>query len=144
MFIEELKNLPETQISFKEELLDRFMGKYTKLDAVRGTNIHRDIVRFQLTKNLGMHLPMSAQKEYTLTGMKIENLFPQMKEEADLALKNSLSSCDSTGTWCVYRARNYKNKSKKSIDDPFCRLYIHQGILDASCGHWPDHLASSD
>jgi len=78
-FIEELKNLPDTQLSFKEELLDRFMGKYTKLDAVRGTNIHRDIVRFQLTKNLG-------------------NLLPQMKEEADLALKNALGSCDSKGT----------------------------------------------
>ena len=57
-FIEELKNLPDTQLSFKEELLDRFMGKYTKLDAVRGTNIHRDIVQFQLTKNLGMKFPM--------------------------------------------------------------------------------------
>jgi hypothetical protein len=55
-FIEELKNLPDTQLSFKEELLDRFMGKYTKLDAVHGTNIHRDIVRFQLTKNLGTQL----------------------------------------------------------------------------------------
>jgi len=55
-FIEELKNLPETQLSFKEELLDRFMGNYTKLNAIRGTNIHRDIVRFQLTKNLGMRL----------------------------------------------------------------------------------------
>lgn len=55
-FIEELKNLPDTQLSFKEELLDRFMGKYTKLDAVRGTNLHRDIVRFQLTKNLGTQL----------------------------------------------------------------------------------------
>lgn len=55
-FIEELKNLPDTQLSFKEELLDRFMGTYTKLDAVRGTNLHRDIVRFQLTKNLGTQL----------------------------------------------------------------------------------------
>lgn len=55
-FIEELKNLPDTQLSFKEELLDRFMGKHTKLDAVRGTNLHRDIVRFQLTKNLGTQL----------------------------------------------------------------------------------------
>ncbi|KAK7746792.1 hypothetical protein SLS53_001980 [Cytospora paraplurivora] len=52
-FIDELKNLPETQLSFKEELLDRFMGKYTKLDAVRGTNIHRNVVRVQLTKSLG-------------------------------------------------------------------------------------------
>lgn len=52
-FVEELKNLPDTQLSFKEELLDRFLGKYTKLDAVRGTNIHRDVVRFQLTKKLG-------------------------------------------------------------------------------------------
>ncbi|KAF2015074.1 cytochrome P450 [Aaosphaeria arxii CBS 175.79] len=73
-FIEELKNLPETQLSFKEELLDRFMGKYTKLDAVRGTNIHRDIVRFQLTKSLG-------------------NLLPHMKEEAELSLKNGLNNC---------------------------------------------------
>jgi hypothetical protein len=61
IFIEELKNLPDTQLSFKEELLDRFMGKYTKLDAVRGTNIHRDIVRFQLTKNLGTHLLLHEQ-----------------------------------------------------------------------------------
>jgi ent-kaurene oxidase len=52
-YIEEVKNLPDTQLSFKEELLDRFMGKYTKLDFVRGTNIHRDIVRIQLTKNIG-------------------------------------------------------------------------------------------
>lgn len=56
-FIGELKNLPDTRLSFKEELLDRFLGKYTKLDAVRGTNIHRDIVRFQLTKSLGVQEP---------------------------------------------------------------------------------------
>ncbi|KAK8092856.1 cytochrome P450 [Apiospora kogelbergensis] len=70
-YIEELKNLPDSQLSFKEELLERFMGKYTKLDAVRGTNIHRDIVRQQLTKNLDM-------------------ILPQMKEEASLALQRVL------------------------------------------------------
>ncbi|KAI1359992.1 cytochrome P450 [Xylaria arbuscula] len=75
-FIEELKNLPDTQLSFKEELLDRFMGKYTKLDAVRGTNIHRDIVRNQLTKNLG-------------------SLLPQMREEANLSLEITLGKCNS-------------------------------------------------
>ncbi|KAI0546145.1 cytochrome P450 [Xylaria curta] len=75
-FIEELKNLPDTQLSFKEELLDRFMGRYTKLNAVRGTNIHRDIVRFQLTRNL-------------------DTILPQMLEEASLALENALGGCGS-------------------------------------------------
>ncbi|KAH6657932.1 cytochrome P450 [Truncatella angustata] len=75
-YIEELKNLPDTQISFKEELLERFMGRYTRLNAVRKTNIHRDIVRHQLTKGLG-------------------DLLPQMKEEADLALKNVLGESNS-------------------------------------------------
>lgn len=88
-FIEELKNLPDTQISFKEELLDRFMGKYTKLDAVRGTTVHRDIVRFQLTKSLG-------------------NLLPQMKEEAQLALDNALGGCNSKGTGTLLSRRQNK------------------------------------
>jgi ent-kaurene oxidase len=60
-YIEELKNLPDSKISFKEELLDRFMGRWTKMDAVRGSDTHRDIVRGPLTKNLGEHqiLPVS-------------------------------------------------------------------------------------
>ncbi|KAK4031299.1 cytochrome P450 [Parachaetomium inaequale] len=103
-FIEELKNLPDTQISFKEELLDRFMGKYTKLDAVRGTTIHRDIVRFQLTKSLG-------------------NLLPQMKEEAQLALDNALGGCNSKeftpikASSMVFAAIG-QITSRRVIDDP--------------------------
>ncbi|KAI8957377.1 cytochrome P450 [Daldinia sp. FL1419] len=103
-FIEELKNLPDNRISFKEELLDRFMGKYTKLDAVRGANIHRDIVRHQLTKNLG-------------------NLLPQMKEEADLALKNVLSQCNSKdftpvkASALIFAAIG-QITSRRVIDDP--------------------------
>ena len=54
-FINELKNLPDTALSFKAELLDRFIGKYTGLDAVKGTDIHREVVRGPLTKNLGMY-----------------------------------------------------------------------------------------
>ncbi|KAF3059495.1 Ent-kaurene oxidase [Daldinia childiae] len=103
-FIEELKNLPDNRISFKEELLDRFMGKYTKLDAVRGTNIHRDIVRHQLTKNIG-------------------NLLPQMKEEADLALENILSQCNSKGftpikASSIIFAAIGQITSRRVIDDP--------------------------
>ncbi|KAI1410582.1 cytochrome P450 [Hypoxylon sp. FL1857] len=103
-FVEELKNLPDTQLSFKEELLDRFMGKYTKLDAVRRTNIHRDVVRFQLTKGLGKFLP-------------------QMKEEADLALKSALGSCDSKEftpikASSVIFAAIGQITSRRVIDDP--------------------------
>ncbi|KAI1803205.1 cytochrome P450 [Daldinia bambusicola] len=103
-FIEELKNLPENRISFKEELLDRFMGKYTKLDAVRGTTIHRDIVRHQLTKN-------------------IANLLPQMKEEAELALKNVLSQCNSKDFTPVKASSLIfapigQMTSRRVIDDP--------------------------
>jgi hypothetical protein len=108
-FIEELKNLPDTQLSFKEELLDRFMGKYTKLDAVRGTNIHRDIVRFQLTKNLGTRQHRVFMKyNFPLTERIIGNLLPQMKEEAYLGLKNGLGSCDLKGTLLpLCEARNH-------------------------------------
>ncbi|KAI0424551.1 cytochrome P450 [Xylaria sp. FL1042] len=103
-FIGELKNLPDTQLSFKEELLDRFMGKYTKLDAVRGTNIHRDIVRNQLTKNLGF-------------------LLPQMREEANLALKGTLSKCKSNeftaikASSVIFTAIGQVT-SRRVIDDP--------------------------
>ncbi|KAF2686347.1 cytochrome P450 [Lentithecium fluviatile CBS 122367] len=78
-FIEELKNLPDTQLSFKEQLLDRFMGGYTKMDAVRGSDYHREIVRGPLTKSLG-------------------NLLPRMKEEAEFALDRTLSGSSSKGT----------------------------------------------
>ncbi|KAH8722622.1 cytochrome P450 [Phaeosphaeriaceae sp. PMI808] len=74
-YIDELKNLLDTQISFKEELVDRFMGKYTKMDAVRGSDIHREVVRGPLTNKLGV-------------------LLPQMKEEAELGLKKILGGCD--------------------------------------------------
>ncbi|PSR83629.1 cytochrome P450 [Coniella lustricola] len=103
-FIEELKNLPDTQLSFKEELLDRFMGKYTKLNAVRGTNVHRNIVRFQLTKNL-------------------DNIFPQMKEEATLAMDNSLGNCNSKDFTAIKAssvifAAIGQITSRRLIDDP--------------------------
>ncbi|KAI1385879.1 cytochrome P450 [Hypoxylon trugodes] len=103
-FIEELKNLPDTQLSFKEELLDRFMGRYTKLDAVRGTNIHRNIVQFHLTKSL-------------------VNILPQMKEEADLALSGALGSCDSKEFTLVKAspvifAAIGQITSRRVIDDP--------------------------
>ncbi|KAI1758253.1 cytochrome P450 [Xylaria castorea] len=130
-FIEELKNLPDTQLSFKEELLDRFMGKYTKLDAVRGTTIHRDIIRFQLTKNLGTELLFPwrdvLRQNYTLTESTTGNLLPQMKEEADLALRNALGSCDSKGTLpqftpvkasSVIFAAIGQITSRRVIDDP--------------------------
>ena len=79
-FIDELKNLPDTQISFKEELLDRFMGKYTKMDAVRGSNIHREVVTGPLTKSLGKLLPL-------------------MKEEAEVALSQTLKDVNAKGTF---------------------------------------------
>ncbi|KAI0401753.1 cytochrome P450 [Xylaria palmicola] len=103
-FIEELKNLPEAQLSFKEELLDRFMGRYTKLNAVRGTNIHRDIVRFQLTRNLDI-------------------LLPQMMEEAGLALEDTLGSCGSKDFHAVKASSMVfaaigQITSRRVIDDP--------------------------
>lgn len=74
------------------------MGEYTKLDAVRGTNVHRDIVRHQLTKKLGK---MTAAPQHTdkieVTNQIPDNLVPQMKIEADLALENILSRCNSKG-----------------------------------------------
>ncbi|KAF1949864.1 cytochrome P450 [Byssothecium circinans] len=74
-YIEELKNLPDTHISFKEELLDRFMGKYTKMSAVRGSDIHREVVRGPLTKNIG-------------------NLLREMKQEAEFGMDKTLGECN--------------------------------------------------
>lgn len=106
-FIDELKNLPDTHISFKEELLDRFMGKYTKMDAVRGSNIHREVVTGPLTKTLG-------------------TLLPQMKEEAEVALTRTLGTCNTKefipvkGSALIFGAVG-QITSRILTDEPFAR-----------------------
>ena len=74
------------------------MGEYTKLNTVRGTTVHRDIVRHQLTKKLGKRTSTTpSANESRVTNNISDILLPQMKEEADLALGNILSECNSKG-----------------------------------------------
>lgn len=74
------------------------MGEYTKMAAVRGSHVHRDIVRHQLTKNLGRRISTPRDSNHIcMTNYMPETLIPQMKEEADWAFGNILSGCNSKG-----------------------------------------------
>lgn len=53
-FATELKDLPNSKLSHKAALLDRFQGKYTGLNAVQADDVHRDVCKVQLTQNLGL------------------------------------------------------------------------------------------
>lgn len=66
-YAEETSDLPDTMLSHKVALLDRFLAPYTGMDSVRFSSTHRDICKVQLTQNL-------------------DQLLPYMKEEADRRL----------------------------------------------------------
>lgn len=59
-YLEELRNLPETILSHRESVVERFLGYWTGLDAVRQSTLHNEICQTTLVRHLpalvsGMH-----------------------------------------------------------------------------------------
>ena len=72
-YLEELRAVPESKLSHREGVCDRFLGSYTGLDVVRHSHLHNDVCQIQLVQNLGAMLPA-------------------MFEEANLAFSDNLAS----------------------------------------------------
>lgn len=51
-YIPELEMLPETKISHRTALVDRWIGTYTGMDIVNQSHVHNDVCRTQLTRNI--------------------------------------------------------------------------------------------
>ncbi|MCJ1250222.1 hypothetical protein MMC30_007448 [Trapelia coarctata] len=66
-YLEELRGLPESRISHRESVCDRFLGYWTGLDVVRQSQLHNEICQTTLVQNL-------------------PTLLPNMYEEATLAI----------------------------------------------------------
>ncbi len=75
-YLEELRNLPETILSHRESVVDRFLGYWTGLDAIRQSSLHNEICQTTLVR----HLPA---------------LVPGMHEEATGAISNYMSNASS-------------------------------------------------
>ena len=54
-YLEELRNLPETQLSSRKAMNERHLGEYTTLDVILQSHLHSNVCRVQLTQNLGMY-----------------------------------------------------------------------------------------
>ena len=56
-YLEELRGLPESKLSHRESVCDRFLGYWTGLDVVRQSQLHNDICRTTLVQNLPTLIP---------------------------------------------------------------------------------------
>lgn len=56
-YLEELRSLPESIISHRESVCDRFLGYWTGLDAVKQSTLHNEICQTTLVQNLPVLLP---------------------------------------------------------------------------------------
>lgn len=72
-YLEELRSLPESIISHRESVCDRFLGYWTGLDAVKESTLHNEICQTTLVQNLPA-------------------LLPSMHEEAVNALEDSIGT----------------------------------------------------
>ena len=52
-YVEELRNLPDSQLSSIEALCDRHLAWWNTLDVVKHSRLHADVSRVQLNQNLG-------------------------------------------------------------------------------------------
>ncbi len=71
-YLAELRSLPETMLSHRESVCDRFLGYWTGLDAVRQSTLHNEICQTTLVQNL-------------------PSLVPSMHEEAVAAIRDNIS-----------------------------------------------------
>ena len=55
-YLEELRNLPETQLSSRKAMNERHLGEYTTVDVILQSHMHSNVCRVQLTQNLGMYM----------------------------------------------------------------------------------------
>lgn len=56
-YLEELRSLPESIISHRESVCDRFLGFWTGLDVVRQSRLHNEICQTTLVQNLPALVP---------------------------------------------------------------------------------------
>ncbi|PQE15273.1 Ent-kaurene oxidase protein [Rutstroemia sp. NJR-2017a BVV2] len=56
-YLEELRSCPESQLSHREGICDRFLGYYTGLDVVRQSTLHNEVCQTQLVQSLPSYLP---------------------------------------------------------------------------------------
>jgi hypothetical protein len=89
-YLEELRNLPEKWLSHRKSMVQTALGKYTGLDKVLHSTLHRDVVNGQLTSNLRESMT-ELMRSLQLNNEKA-HLIPEMKEELDFALEKFLSS----------------------------------------------------
>ena len=54
-YLQELRNLPEIQLSSRKAMNERHLGEYTSLDVILQSHLHSNVCRVQLTQNLGMY-----------------------------------------------------------------------------------------
>ena len=66
--LEELRSLPETILSHRESVVDRFLGYWTGLDAVRQSTLHNEICQTTLVRNLPSLVPSMHEEAVTAIG----------------------------------------------------------------------------
>ena len=64
-YLEELRNLPENILSHRESVVDRFLGYWTGLDAVRQSTLHNEICQTTLVQNLPALVPSMYEEAMT-------------------------------------------------------------------------------
>lgn len=52
-YLEELRALPEDELSLRIAMAERHLGRYTTLDMIKESHLQNAICRVQLTQNLG-------------------------------------------------------------------------------------------
>lgn len=67
-FVEELRGAPEVQLSTREAMCERHLGRYTSLDVVRQSHLQNDVCRVQLSQNLGAFFIFQSLSLFLLRG----------------------------------------------------------------------------
>ena len=52
-YLEELRDLPETQLSLRRAMSERHFGQYMTVDTILGSHLQNNVCRVQLTQSLG-------------------------------------------------------------------------------------------
>lgn len=108
-YLDELRSLPESIISHRKSVNDRFLGFWTGLDAVSESTLHNEICQTTLVQNL-------------------PKLLPEMAEEALDALKNNMNTALSTTnayvpihTYGIVFNVIARINSRVLVGEPLCR-----------------------
>ncbi len=106
-YLEELRSLPETVLSHRESVCDRFLGYWTGLDAVRQSTLHNEICQTTLVQNL-------------------PSLVPNMHEEAVTAISDNIrpvpyTSFTSFNTYGSIFNMIARINSRVLVGQPLCR-----------------------